>query len=107
MPATPPSVINLALNENLYGCSHRIGKRLASYELLNTYPDAKELQTLIAEYVGVGEQYVVPANGGSQILDLVANAFVCDGDEVIHCLPTFGVFNQRAQIYGGKIVSVP
>jgi len=107
MPATPPGVINLALNENLYGCSPRIGKRLASYELLNTYPDARELQKLIAEYAGVGEQYVVPANGGSQILDLIASVFVCDGDEVINCPPTFGVFAQRAQIYGGKIISVP
>ena len=107
MPATPPGVINLALNENLYGCSPKIAERLANYPDLNLYPDAKELQKLIAKYAGVGEEYVVPANGGSQILDLIANAFVTDGDEVIHCPPTFGVFNQRAQIYGGKIISVP
>jgi len=107
MPATPPGVINLALNENLYGCSLKIGERLANYKLLNTYPDAEELQKLIAEYAGVGEEYVVPANGGSQILDLIANVFVSDRDEVINCPPTFGVFNQRAQLYGGKTVSVP
>jgi len=107
MPATPPGVINLALNENLYGCSPKIAKRLANYTLLNTYPDAKELQKLIAEYAGVGEEYVVPANGGSQILDLVANVFVEDGDEVINCPPTFGLFSQRAQFHGGKTVNVP
>jgi len=106
IPATPPGVINLALNENLLGCSPKIGERLANYTLLNKYPDAKELQKLIAGYAGVGQEYIVPANGGSQILDLIANAFVTDGDEVIHCPPTFGVFNQRAQLYGGEIVSV-
>jgi len=107
MPTTPPGVINLALNENLYGCSPKIAERLANYTLLNTYPDAKELQTLIAGYAGVDEEYIVPANGGSQILDLIANAFVCEGDEVIHCPPTFHVFAQRAQFHGGKMVSVP
>ena len=107
IPATPEGVINLALNENHYGCSPKIGKRLADYTLFNLYPDAKEIQRLIAEYAGVGEEYIVPANGGSQILDLIANVFVSDGDEVIHCPPTFGLFNQRAQLYGGKIVSVP
>ncbi|MFC1978420.1 pyridoxal phosphate-dependent aminotransferase [Chloroflexota bacterium] len=107
MPATPEGVINLALNENHYGCSPKIGERLANYTLFNLYPDAKEIQKLIAEYAGVGEEYVVPANGGSQILDLIANVFVEDGDEVIHCPPTFGLFNQRAQFYGGEIVSVP
>ncbi|MBT7290495.1 MAG: aminotransferase class I/II-fold pyridoxal phosphate-dependent enzyme, partial [Chloroflexi bacterium] len=107
IPPTPPGVINLALNENHYGASPKIGERLANYPDLNLYPNAKELQKLIAGYAGVAEEYVVPANGGSQILDLIANAFVGDGDEVIHCPPTFHVFAQRAQFHGGSIVSVP
>lgn len=107
MPDTPKDVINLSLNENHYGCSPKIQERLANYSLLNQYPDSKEIRKLISEYVGIGEEYVVPANGGSQVLDLIAHLFVGDGDEVIHCSPSFGLFNQRAQLYGGNIVTVP
>jgi histidinol-phosphate aminotransferase len=107
VPSAQRGGIRLGANENPYGCSPRIMQVLADYPDLNLYPDLGEMKKLLAEYAGVGEEYVVPSHGASEILDLIALLFVGSGDEVIHCPRSFELFNQRAQLYGGTLVAVP
>ena len=104
-PAIQRTGIRLNMNENPYGCSPRIMQTLANYPDLNLYPDLLETKKLLAEYVGVEEEYIVPSSGGSEMLDLISHVFIGPNDEVIHCPPSFGPVH--VQLYGGTLVAVP
>jgi len=102
-------VIKLNSNENPYGCSPRVQQALADYPYLNIYPDAnqRELRSLLSEYTGVGTEYIVASNGGDELIDHILRMFIEPGDEVVDCVPSFGIFRIRTHICGGTLVEVP
>ncbi len=101
-------IIKLDGNENLYGCSPRVNQALATYHLMNIYPDADqgELRELLSGYTGVNAENIVGGNGSDQLIDNVLRLFVGPGDEVINCIPTFDIFRFRTQMCGGTLVEV-
>lgn len=72
---------------------------------LQLYPEYGDLNEVIADYVGVGPQEVIPTVGGDQAIDIVTRAFVKDGDTVIIPRPTFAMLEQAAHIQGANIVA--
>ncbi len=101
-------IIKLDANENVYGCSPRVQKALASYQSYNIYPDSTqtELRKAIARYCGAGFENIVVGNGSGEILDLIFQLFVGAGDEVINFVPTFDMYRFRAQLRDAKLVEV-
>jgi len=102
-------VIKLDANENVYGCSPRVNRALASYPYFNIYPDATQtrIRELLADYAGIGAEYIVAGNGSDQLIDFILNLFIEPGDEVINCVPTFAMFDFRTRLHGGTLVEVP
>jgi len=102
------NIVKLDANENPYGCSPRVSQALAAYPYLHVYPDAgqTELRKLLQEYTGVGADYIVAGSGGGELMELVLRLFVEPGDEVINCVPTFGMFRFVIEMCGGKQVEV-
>jgi len=102
-------IIKLNSNENPYGCSPRVQRALAEYPYLHMYPDSTqaEIRNLLSEYAGIGPEYIVATNGGDELIDYLLRIFVGPGDEVIDCMPGFGIFRIRTQICGGTLVEVP
>ncbi|OGH14917.1 MAG: hypothetical protein A3H50_02600 [Candidatus Levybacteria bacterium RIFCSPLOWO2_02_FULL_37_10] len=72
---------------------------------LQLYPEYGDLNEVIADYVGVGPQEVIPTVGGDQAIDIVTRALAKDGDTVIIPRPTFAMLEQAARIQGASIVS--
>lgn len=105
----PGRVIKLDGNENPYGCSPRVLRALASYGYLHIYPDPeqRELRKAVAAYVGLPPDYIVPGAGSDELIDLILRLFLDAGDQVINCVPTFGMYPFSAAICGGETVSVP
>ena len=103
------SIIKLDANENLYGCSPRVNQALATYPYLNIYPDDGQagLRKLLEGYTGVDAKHIVAGGGSNQLIDLVLRLFVSKGDEVINCVPTFGIFHFSTELCGGTLVEVP
>lgn len=103
------SIIKLDANENPYGCSPRVGRALATYPHFNIYPDDGQtrFRELLAGYCGVDAKHIVASGGSNQLIDLVLRLFLNRGEEVINCVPTFGIFRFSTIICGGKIVEVP
>jgi len=103
------SIIELDANENPYGCSPRVNQALAAYPALNIYPDDGQarLRELLEGYTGVDAKHIVAGSGSSQLIDLVLRLFVSKGDEVINCVPTFGVYRFCTGLCGGTLVEVP
>jgi len=102
-------IIKLDANENPYGCSPRVNQALAEYSLYNTYPDdgQENLRKLLASYTGVDSEYIVAGNGSNQLIDLVLRLLINKGDEVINCVPTFGIYSFSTNLCGGTLVEIP
>ena len=102
------AIIKLDANENPYGCSPRVGRALAKYPNFNIYPDdgQTKLRNLLSGYCGVDAKHIVAGGGSNQLIDLILRLFLNPGEEVINCVPTFGIFRFSTLLCGGKIVEV-
>ena len=108
LEVAPENVIKLDANENPYGCSPRVTQALAAVSDFNIYPDNSQtrLRELLAGYTGVAARNIVAGSGSNQLIDLVIRLFVGNGDEVINCVPTFGIYGFSTKLCGGKLVEV-
>jgi histidinol-phosphate aminotransferase len=101
--------IKLASNENLLGPSPKaieaIRKELAT---IYFYPEGPctLLREALAKKFWLSERMVVISNGADNLIHMIANAFVNEGDEVVMADPTFPVYTNVTQIMGGKVVKV-
>ncbi|MGB7575011.1 MAG: histidinol-phosphate transaminase [Thermodesulfobacteriota bacterium] len=99
----------LASNENLLGPSPRaltaIRKELTKIYL---YPEGPctVLRKALAEKFAIPEEMAVISNGADNLIHMIANAFVNEGDEVVIADPTFSVYTNVTQIMGGKPIKV-
>lgn len=102
------TIIKLDANENPYGCSPAVSKALALYDEYNIYPDDGQtrLRKLLAGYCGVDEKYIVAGGGSNQLIDLILRLFLNRDEEVINCIPTFGIYKFSTDLCGGKLVEV-
>ena len=103
------TIIKLDANENPYGCSPAVNKALASYDEYYVYPDdgQTKLRKLLAGYCGVDEKYIVAGGGSNQLIDLILRLFLNKDEEVINCVPTFGIYKFSTDLCGGKLVDIP
>ncbi len=101
--------IKLASNENLLGPSPKavaaIRKELPNIYL---YPEGPcpVLRKALAEKFAISEDMVVISNGADNLILMIANAFVNEGDGVMMADPTFSVYTNVTQIMGGTPIKV-
>jgi hypothetical protein len=101
--------VKLASNENLFGPSPKaiaaIRKELPNIYL---YPEGPctILRKALAKKFAIPERKVVISNGADNLILMIANAFVNEGEEVVMADPTFSIYINATQIMGGKSVKV-
>ncbi|UCB43162.1 MAG: histidinol-phosphate transaminase [Dehalococcoidales bacterium] len=102
------NIIKLDANENPYGCSPRVNQALANYSGFSIYPDdgQERLRELLAGYAGVDARHIVAESGSNRLIDLVLRLFISPEDEVINCVPTFGIYRFSTELCGGTLVEV-
>lgn len=103
------SVARLDMNESPYGPSPKALEAIASFTSTHRYPDFDqwELRDAIAEYTGTTPEQVFCGAGCDDVLNLLAQAVLDPGDEIIISEPTFGVYRMQANLRGAKTVNVP
>ena len=103
------NIIKLDANENPYGCSPRVSQALATYPDFNIYPDNGQtrLRKLLEGYTGVDAKHIVAGSASNQLIDLILRLLISKGDEVINCVPTFGIYRFSTELCGGTLVEVP
>jgi histidinol-phosphate aminotransferase len=108
-----PGVANvhkLSSNETPLGPSP---KAIAAYhragEHLQDYPDgsASELRVAIGRAFGLDPERIVCGAGSDDLLNLLARAYLADGDEAIHTTHAFLVYPIATLGTGAKPVAVP
>lgn len=102
-------VIRLDMNESPYGPSPKAQAAIASFVTTHRYPDFDQwaLRDAIAGYTGTTPEQVFCGAGCDDVLNLVAQAMLDPGDEIIISEPTFGVYRMQANLRGAKTVNVP
>lgn len=104
------SIEKLASNENQLGPSPlAVEAIIKAVGEINFYPEstAYELKRELAEDLGIKEENLVIGNGGEELLQIIAQTFINEGDEIIVASPSFGIYNTTVGLLGGIINSVP
>jgi len=100
-----PSALWLDKNENLDSAlAETLGEVLASVpqSALATYPEAGELYRKLARWIGVSPESLILTPGSDGAIRLVFEAFVEQGDAVIHTIPTFAMYPVYCQMFGSE-----
>jgi len=102
-------LIKLDGNENPYGCSPRVKRAISDYNAYHIYPDSSHLmmRKLLERYVGVDSENIIVGSGSDELIDLILRLYIEPGDEVINCVPTFGMYPYCTAVNNGKIKEVP
>lgn len=103
-------IIKLASNENPLGASpavneamHRLWKDIARY------PDGSgfSLKQAISATFAVPLECITLGNGSNDVLEMLARAYINEGDEVVFSQHAFAVYPIVTQAVGGQAVVVP
>lgn len=88
-------LLKLASNENQLGTSPKALEAMrADIDETYIYPDpfCEALRAKIGGRFNLTQHNVVITSGGSGGISLIADTFLCPGDEVIYCVPTFTLY---------------
>jgi histidinol-phosphate aminotransferase len=102
--------LNLALNENSFGCSpHVIAAVTQAVPDLFRYPPTfcGPLRQRLAQIHSIEADQLLFGNGIFEILSLISQVFIAEGDEVVIPSPSFGWYGISAKALGAKVIEVP
>lgn len=102
----PEALLDFSSNKNPYG-PHLLVleavQKAVSGATLRYYPDRAclALKEAIATAEGISPAQVLPTNGASELIQMVALAFVAPGSRQLILAPTFGEYIRAIQLVGG------
>lgn len=105
--AAPPGAVKLASNENPYGPSPKVLRRIASFKDWKRYPDGscRNLRTSLSGRLGVKPDRILVGAGSDEIGDLLARAYLRPKDAVIFPKYTFIRYAMAAQMTGARALA--
>lgn len=97
-------MLRLDFNENTTGCSPKVVQALKTIDAnkLSVYPEYGAFLSKLSKFQKVRVEELVLTNGTDEAINIILNAFVESGDEVIIPTPTFAMFKFFATIAGAK-----
>lgn len=102
-------IVKLASNENPLGPSPRAVTALqAALSDLSRYPDGNGfvLKAAIEQRFGWAPERITLGNGSNDVLDMVARAFLGEGDDAIYAEHAFAVYGIAIQAVGAQAIVV-
>ncbi|GAB2701050.1 histidinol-phosphate transaminase [Paenibacillus thermoaerophilus] len=110
-PPECAQAVKLNQNESPYPPSPKVAEALRRIgeEALRRYPDpeCRELRAALAERLGAEPGQLFVGNGSSEIISLIAKAFLGSGGVLAMPDPSFGLYLTAAAACGGRAVPVP
>jgi L-threonine-O-3-phosphate decarboxylase len=100
----PEGVLDFSVNSNPYGPSPAVREAVDRVPL-DRYPDreALALRRALAERLDAPPTHIVAGNGTSELIWLVAFAFLQPKDRVFVVGPTFGEYRRAAALMGAQV----
>ena len=103
-------IVKLASNENPLGSSPRAIEAIRrAMPEIHRYPDGGGyyLREAISTRFGVEMEQVILGNGSSEIIEMLARAYLADGDEAVFSQQSFVMYPIAIGAVNGKGVAVP
>lgn len=77
--------------------------------LYNRYPDQDclDVREIYANYAGVQRKNVMAGNGSDELIQIIANTFIDDGDKAAVLVPDFSMYGIYIKVAGGNMVEIP
>jgi histidinol-phosphate aminotransferase len=103
-------IVKLASNENPLGMSPLAVEAMQRAAAdVNRYPDgaAWDLKTKLSEHLEVPGENIILGNGSNEILELLAQLLLTEGDETLYAWPAFVVYRLATLAHGGRGIEVP
>ncbi len=104
-----PKYVRLDRNENAYGASEQaVASLRESAGEASLYPTGGDaLGEALARHHRISFRQVVIGCGSSEVLRMLATAFLTAGDRLILASPTFELIRKYAEAQGAQVVEVP
>lgn len=101
-------MVKLSANENPLGCSPS-ASAAAEKETFSRYPNpaSGELRTALAHHYGLEEELIVCGTGSDELLNLAAQGYAGQGDEIIHVRYGFAVYEIATRKVGAEPIIAP
>lgn len=111
-PYKPPAEnragkLRLDFNENTVGASPKVVaalQRAVTADALTLYPEYSAARPKLAKHFGVGEDQILLTNGTDEAIQVMVNAFIDDGDEVMVPEPSYAMYRFYSQLAGARVV---
>ncbi len=103
-------IVKLASNENPLGPSPKAVEAIQAEALkLNIYPEstAEVLRETLASQYNLDPDQVVVGNGGEEVIKMIIQATINEGDEVIMASPSFVLYEICSKHMGADVVKIP
>lgn len=83
-------------------------KEVINSALFNRYPDAdsERVCTLYANYAGVSSDNIMAGNGSDELIQIIVNTFVEQGEKVVILNPDFSMYSFYTEVGGGLPIFV-
>lgn len=103
----PSNLIDFSVNSNPFGPAPSVIKRILKVDI-SKYPDphAYLLTSNLAKLCQVDKAQVLVGNGSSELIRLVAQAYLKSGDQVVILEPTFSEYRRAAETLGAVVAEV-
>lgn len=104
---SPKQLIDFSVNSNPFGPAPAIKKAIRSVDV-SVYPDRKShlLKKALSEVIQTDPKQILIGNGTAELIWLTAQAFLRPGDRVVILGPTFGEYQQAANLAGAQVDEV-
>ncbi len=99
----PNAVLDFSTNVNPFGPAESVRAAIAE-ATLDSYPDrdALLLRKVLSEHLGIPADRILPGNGASELVQLVALAFLRPGDTALIIGPTYAEYARVTALMGAK-----
>ncbi len=102
--------VKLASNENALGPSPLALEALKKViGGVNIYPDggAYYLKKKLSDFLGVSPESIMPGNGSDELIRIITETFLNEGEEAVISRPSFVVYETAVKVMGGICRFVP
>jgi histidinol-phosphate aminotransferase len=100
--------LRLDFNENTLACSPKVREALGriSADSLTRYPEREPVEAVVAAHLGLAPAQVALTNGVDEVIHVLFEAFLEDGDELLLPVPTYTMYEIYASATDARVVAV-
>src|SRR6516225_5717154 len=101
----PAEIVDFSANVNPFGAAPRVREALRRVDI-GQYPDRESLllRQAIAERIGEKADRLIAGNGSTELLHLLAFAWLSHGDRALIVGPTYGEYARVTKLMGAESI---